>query len=52
MADGIQNDSYEQVEKGMSIIGSSFNLTIEEIQRGKITRDTLFSHSEEVLVIE
>ena len=52
MADGIQNDTYEQVEKGMSIIGSSFNLTIEEIQRGKITRDTLFSHSEEVLVIE
>lgn len=47
---GIQNNSYNQIEMGLMVIGEKFNLSAEEMRKGKVTRNTLFQNTEELIL--
>ena len=49
---GIWNNSYEQIENGLVIIGSKFNISEEDFIKDRVTRETLFASSDEVLILE
>lgn len=52
LVNGIHNNSYEQIEKGINIVGSKFNLSQEDFRKDIVTQDTLFQYSDETLEIE
>lgn len=49
---GIQNNSYEKIENGLVVIGSKFSMSKESLTEDKVTKETLFANSNEVLILE
>lgn len=47
---GIQSNSYDQIERGVIVIGERFDLSAEDIRRDKVTRNTLFRNEEEIVL--
>ena len=52
LVDGIHNNSYDQIENGIVIIGSKFSMSQEELRKDIVTKDTLFQCTNETLEIE
>jgi hypothetical protein len=49
---GVENNSYEQVKKGLLGIGKYFNITEESLDMHEVTRENLFKNTDEVIVIQ
>ena len=49
---GIENNSYEEVKKGLLGIGKYFGITKESLDMHEVTRDNLFKNTDEVIVIQ
>ena len=49
---GIQMNSYKQMEDGIAVIGSRFGLTREELLRDNVTRKNIFSQADGILELE
>lgn len=50
--EGIRNNSMEQIDKGLLIIGEKFGLSEKDLSKDLVTKDNLFTNVDDVLVIE
>lgn len=52
IAIGIMNGSYEDIELGLADISGKFGLSLELLQKDKITRNNLFDENAEAIVFD
>ena len=48
---GINDNSYDLITKGLEIIGSKFGISEEELKKDNVTRENLFKYKDKVIVI-
>ena len=50
--DGIKNNSYDSIQGGIISIGNEFGMTENDFKKDLITKDNIFSGSDETIILE
>ena len=50
--DGIKNNSYDSIYGGIISIGNEFGMTENDFKKDLITKDNIFSGSDETITLE